>query len=177
MFANYQLSRTYFIQGKLDTALFYAQRELELYPENKRTYYILGLTLGYMNREEEAIDAFGKFIEWKPSTWAGRNDKAWLEFRIGRIDDAITTMTPITVYTDNPWIQNTYGTLLLNKGKYDEAKIAFTYAQRITDAMTEETWGKAYPGNDPRIYGTGLRAMKLSIANNLELIKKEQEKK
>ena len=36
--------------------------------------------------------------------------------------------------------------------------------------MTEEAWGKAYPGNDPRIYKTGLQAMKLSVESNLKLL-------
>ncbi|MBP9866972.1 MAG: hypothetical protein KBC41_02740, partial [Candidatus Pacebacteria bacterium] len=81
MYAHYQLSRTHFIAGDLKNALEEAEIELEIYPENTRTYYILGLTYGYLNLEEEAIDAFSKFIETHPYTWAGRNDKAWLQFR------------------------------------------------------------------------------------------------
>ncbi len=72
--AHYQLSRTYFIQGELDKSLAEAYKELEMYPENFRTHYILGLTLGFMDREEEAIESFGKFIEYKPESWAARND-------------------------------------------------------------------------------------------------------
>jgi hypothetical protein len=42
--------------------------------------------------------------------------------------------------------------------------------------MTEKDWGHAYPGNDPRIYSTGLNAMKTSIAQNFDLIKKNTTK-
>lgn len=170
---HYQLSRSYFIQGDLSKSLTEAKKELELYPDNKRTYYILGLTYGYLNKEKEAIEAFEKFIEWNPGTWAARNDKAWLEFRIGDIDSALTTIEPIAWMVDNPWVQNTYGTLLINKKRYDEAKKALENAKRVTDTMTEKIWGNSYPGNDPRIYDTGLSAMRISIENNIKILEKK----
>lgn len=170
-FAHYQLSRTYFIQGDFEKAVQLAHKEIEIYPENVRTYYILGLTYGYMNREEEAIIAFKKFIEANPYSWAARNDCAWLQFRIGDIDGAMETILPVAlVHRTNPWVQNTWGTLLLNKEQYAEAKEAFNLAKESAGQMTEESWGRAYPGNDPRIYVTGLSAMKTSIENNLALV-------
>ncbi len=57
-FAHYQLSRTYFIQGLFDRSLDEVYKEIEEYPEHYRSFYILGLTLGFMDREEEAIEAF-----------------------------------------------------------------------------------------------------------------------
>lgn len=168
-YAHYQLSRTYFIQGSLGSAVEEAEKELEAYPDNKRAYYILGLTYGYLNQEKKAIEAFGKFIEWQPDSWAARNDKAWLEFRIGDIDAALATIEPVSDKKYNPWVQNTYGTVLLNKKRYKEAKEAFLNAKKSTDTMTAEAWGGAYPGNDPRIYGTGLNAMKKSIEGNFKL--------
>ena len=169
VFAHYQLSRTYFIQGELELSLQEALNELRQHPENKRTYYILGLTYGYLNREVEAIEAFSEFIKAYPESWAARNDMAWLQFRIGDIEGALATLKPVST-VQNPWVQNTYGTLLLNSGKKVEAKEAFLLAEELVSNMNEETWGKAYPGNDPRVYSVGLEAMKLSIAKNLELI-------
>jgi tetratricopeptide (TPR) repeat protein len=172
-FAHYQLSRTYFIQGDFDSALAEAKRELELYPNNSRTFYILGLTYGYMGRENEAIEAFSSFIEANPNSWAARNDKAWLQFRIGDIDGALQTIEPVAIITSNPWVQNTHGTLLLNAGRKVEAKQAFLNALEAVSKMSVESWGNAYPGNDPRIYSTGLSAMKTSIESNLKLIEEE----
>jgi tetratricopeptide (TPR) repeat protein len=169
-YAHYQLSRSYFIRGDLADALGEAQKELEIYPDHARAYYILGLTYGYMNEEDKAIGAFSKFIEANPDSWAARNDKAWLQFRIGDIDGALETINPVAHDKDNPWVQNTYGTLLMNKKRYAEAKEAFLNAKRITDTMTESAWGNAYPGNDPRIYATGLSAMRKSIESNLKVI-------
>jgi tetratricopeptide (TPR) repeat protein len=168
-YAHYQLSRTYFIQGRLQSALFEAQSELALYPDNVRTYYILGLTYGYMNREQEAVDAFSVFIRAYPHSWAARNDKAWLQFRLGDIEAALATIESVA-QVQNPWVQNTYGTLLLNLERHAEAKQAFAVAYQQASLMTEAEWGGAYPGNDPRVYELGLQATKQSIKSNLELL-------
>jgi tetratricopeptide (TPR) repeat protein len=171
-YANHQLSRTYFIQGDLLTSIQIAFKELEIYPDHTSTYYIIGLTYGYMNQEQDAIEAFSKYIDTHPETWAARNDKAWLQFRIGDIDGALATIEPVATSTsiNNPWVQNTYGTLLMNKKRYLKAKEAFARAETAASAMTEASWGIAYPGNDPRIYGTGLSAMRASIKSNQKLV-------
>jgi tetratricopeptide (TPR) repeat protein len=168
-FAHYQLSRVHFIKGNFPMALSEAEHELTLYPNNKRTYYILGLTYGYMNREEEAIAAFSQFIAAYPDSWAARNDKAWLQFRIGDVEGALATILPVKDLR-NPWVQNTYGTLLLNNREKDAAKEALLLAKEITDGMNVTEWGVAYPGNDPRIYQSGLDAMRVSIAKNLSIL-------
>ena len=172
-YAHYQLGRTYFIQGRLQAARNEIYKELELFPENKRSYYMLGLIYGYMHEEKLAIEAFGKFIEWKPESWAARNDKAWLEFRIGDIDAGLETISPVAHLVDNTWVQNTYGVLLMNKGRYTEAKTAFDNAKVAADKLTEEEWGKVYPGNDPRVYGMGLEAMRTNIQNNSTFLEKK----
>lgn len=173
-YAHHQLSRTYFIQGDLQDALDEAKKELELYPNDTSTYYILGLTYGYMNRSYEAIDAFSAYIETHPDTWAGRNDKAWLQFRVGDIDGALATIEPVARnFRYTVWVQNTYCALLIEKERFTDAREACSYAKEAVDKMTEKDWGHAYPGNDPRIYGTGLQAMKTSIEQNLELIHKK----
>ena len=171
-YAHHQLSRTYFISGNLNIALSEAKKELEMYPENTATYYILGLTYGFMNMEEEAIDAFSQFIQYNPDSWAAKNDKAWLQFRIGDIDGSLKTMkSAVLSHGDNPWVLNTYGTLLINKKRYREAGVILEKALAYAKMMTEEEWGNAYPGNDPRIYKVGLQAMISSIQGNLAIVK------
>jgi tetratricopeptide (TPR) repeat protein len=171
-FAHYQLSRTYFIQGKLQESLEEAYIEVALYPDNIRTYYILGLTYGYLNQEQEAIKAFSKFIDGNPNSWAARNDKAWLQFRIGDIKEALETVEPVA-HVYNPWIQNTYGILLLNLQRNEEARRALTLAHSAVLEMTDSEWGAAYPGNDPRTYSTGRQALIQSIESNLKLLAEE----
>lgn len=175
-YAHHQLSRTYFIKGELKQAADEAERELAIYPDDTRTYYVLGLTYGFMNREEDAIVAFSKYIQIYPWSWPARNDKAWLQFRIGDINGALETIEPIAQYFRyTVWVQNTYCALLINKNRYEDAELACQYAKEAADKMTEADWGRSYPGNDPRIYGTGLRAMKMSIEQNMMLIRQNLE--
>lgn len=171
---NYQLGRVHFIKGDSYKSLEYLKAEEMLHPENKRVHYMKGLTYGYLNLEELAIEEFAKFIEWKPESWAARNDKAWLEFRIGKIDDALKTIEPVAHLTDNAWVQNTYGVLLMNKGRYVESKQALEHAKVAANKLTPAEWGKVYPGNDPRVYRQGLRATKKSIEGNLEFVRNKQ---
>lgn len=174
MFAHHQLSRTYFVEGKLDLALKEAHAELVLYPNNTRTYYILGLTYGFMGRELEAISIFSRYIDEYPESWPARNDLAWLQFRIGDIDSALSTIEPVTRYVKTPWVQNTYCALLINKGRYDEAQTACAYALAAVMRMNEADWGHSYPGNDPRIYKNGLEGTRRSIERNLEIIREHE---
>ncbi len=171
-YAHYQLSRTYFIKGDLERAVSEAEKELTLYPNNARTYYMLGLSYGYQNREKDAVDAFAKYLEVYPTSWAARNDKAWLEFRVGNINEAIKTLQPVVeTHIANVWVQNSYCALLIAKRIYDRAEVSCNLAKSAVEQMDEKAWGIAYPGNDPRIYGEGLSATKKSIETNLQIIK------
>ncbi len=171
-YAHYQLSRTYFIRGDLLPALDEARAELKYYPEHTGTYYILGLTYGYLNRNHEAIDAFSEYIETHPGTWAGRNDKAWLQFRIGNIDGALETMEPIAEsFPYTPWVQNTLCALLINKeDRLSDAEKICARAKESISRMTAAEWGRAYPGNHPQIYENGLQSMRESIEHNLAIL-------
>ncbi len=171
-YAHYQLSRTYFIQGRFKRAIEEANNELARFPENDRTYYILGLTYGYMNEEQKAIDAFGKFLESNPLSWAARNDRAWLQFRIGDLEGALATIEPVSSNL-NPWVLNTYGTILLNLGRYEEALEVYGRALAVVGEYTHDHWGSAYPGNDPRVYGVGLENMRQAIEQNYQLAEKK----
>jgi tetratricopeptide (TPR) repeat protein len=174
-FSNYQLARIYFIKGNLNASLYYANKELELYPDHCRTYYIRGLTYGYMNDLDRAIDDFKIFnTSCVTNSWAGHNDLAWFYFRKGDIQNMSNIIEPmVTRYPTNPWVQNTYGIALLNLKKYKEAENAFVQALTYADLMTERSWGTAYPGNNPDIYNQGLEAMRKTIQQNLTLTEKE----
>lgn len=174
-FAHYQLSRTYFIEGDYYSALDEAREELRVFPDHSNTYYIIGLTYGYLNRSYEAIDAFSSYIEAHPSSWAGRNDKAWLQFRLGDIDGALATIEPVVhQFPYTPWVQNTYCALLLNKGQLGEAEQACQNAEQSLKKMTGHDWGRAYPGNDPSIYNAGFEQMKKSVQENLNILDKKR---
>ncbi len=171
-YAFHHLSRTYFIQGDFAQALRYGYQELSLYPNHFTSHYIIGLTYGYMDMPQHAIYAFGQYLVWHPDSWAARNDRAWIQFQIGDIAGAIDTMMPaVTLYPDNPWVANTFCVLLLNQKEYASARASCERAKASARAYTSDTWGEAYPGNDPRLYEEGLARMRGSIESNLALLR------
>lgn len=174
-YAHYQLARLYFIKGDLYRAINEGEQELALYKESDSVYYLLGLSYGFLGQTHLGIDAFSHYIEKNPETWAARNDKAWLQFRIGDFEGALKTIEPVLKYYPlTPWVQNTHCILLINTKKYNQAKSVCEKAKVIIDNMKPEDWGHSYPGNDPRIYEEGLRMMRKSIRDNLLLIPKEE---
>lgn len=180
IWTNYQLSRINFIQGNLDSALSYADKELEFYPNNCRTHYIRGLAYGYMDKLDEAISDFEIFNSCFPDTWAGHNDLAWFWFRKGDMGKVIEVVERTINKNNNaasPWLQNTYGTALMNVGRYKEAENALRMAKYLADNMTVDGWGEAYPGNDPDVYGRGLSSMQVSIQKNLDILYALMQKK
>ncbi len=169
--AHYQIARIYFIHGDFYTALDEINNEIELYPDFKRSYYVRGLIYGYANEPDNAIADFKTFLEWKPESWAGHNDLAWVYFMKGDYKNSAATAREGLVFSpNNVWLLNSLGVALLNEGKLIEAKKALTEALTFADAMTPNDWGMSYPGNNPSVYDDGLTAMKTSIRRNLDLI-------
>jgi tetratricopeptide (TPR) repeat protein len=169
---SYQRGRIAFIEGRFDTAIWFFEKELEYFSNTDQAYYMLGLTYGYTHREFKGIEAFTTFIERHPDNWPSRNDLAWLYFRVGALEEAYRTILPAAqLYGGTPWVENTYGVMLLNKGMKKEAHDAFQRGLATLNLMTNEDWGIAYPGNDPRVYEQGLEQMKQSFLENIELAK------
>ncbi|MDP2655313.1 MAG: tetratricopeptide repeat protein, partial [bacterium] len=114
---------------------------------------------------------FKEFLKWKPDSWAGHNDLAWIYFQEGKYKEARdTALSGLAIAPNNPWLLNSLGVALLNIGDKTGAKDAFTKALEILKTMNEESWGSAYPGNDPMIYGEGFTQMRESIEANLKLL-------
>ncbi len=169
--ANYQLSRVYFVSGDQQKALQYINYELEYYPEFKRSHYIRGLVYGYSGQLPLAVKDFKAFIDWKPDSWAGHNDLAWVYFQQGDFNNAYLTAQEGLKYSpNNPWLLNSIGISAKNLGNRDEAKQAFEQALSAAKGLTAEEWGRAYPGNDPDFYQKGYGNMRATIENNLKLL-------
>jgi hypothetical protein len=169
--ANYQLARLYFVSNKQDKALTYIDRELLYYPEYKRSYYIRGLINGYADNLPAAVEDFKMFLAWKPDSWAGHNDLAWIYFRQGDFANAYETSVEGLRYSPgNPWLLNSVGVALKNLGDKEEAKRAFTLSLQKIEKLTPEVWGRAYPGNDPHFYDMGLSNMRETVETNLQLL-------
>lgn len=170
--AHYQLGRVYFIGGDFYNAIKNIKKEIELYPDFAKSYYMKGLIEGFRfsGNLGVAAESFKKYIELNPVTWAGWNDLSWIYFKSGDYKSAAEAAeNGLEIAEDNVWLLNSLGVSLLNLGKKKQAKEALAKAFNISGNMRPEDWGKAYPGNNPNIYAEGLRQMREAIEYNLEL--------
>lgn len=165
---KYQLGRIYFIRGELTLAVAYFTDQLREQPGYAKAYYMRGLTYGYQNNFELAAADFKTFLASKPESWAAHNDLVWVLFRAGEYGEAEQyARAGLEFSPNNAWLSNALGALLINQGRYAEAVEPLTVAVAGFAAMTEEDWGNAYPGNDPRVYEQGRVASIQSAENNL----------
>lgn len=168
---HYQLARIYFINGNFYKALEEINKEIELYPDFKRSHYVRGLIHGYTYMFPEAESDFKEFLKWKPNSWAGNNDLAWIFFQQGKYAETRdVALAGLAIAPDNVWLLNSLGLALLNTNDKNGAREAFEKALVVIESMSEKDWGVAYPGNDPKIYGKGFSKMKESIEQNLSLL-------
>lgn len=173
--AHYQLARIHFIKGDLDEAIIEINREIELYPEYKRSYYVRGLVYGFLKKYDKAADDFKEFLLWMPDSWAGHNDLVWVLFVKGDFEGAEKYAREGLYHAPhNPWLSNALGVILMNKGEYEESKKYLLQAQEGFAQLTPEQWGRAYPGNNPLIYEEGQRASLGSAEENLRLLEEKQ---
>lgn len=168
--AHYQLGRLHFINGRFGSALAETDTALRLDPDFKKAYYMYGLINGYISDFDQAIWGFDEFIERDSFNWAGYNDLAWIYFKKGDYQKTREVAEAGLKHAErNPWLQNIYGTALLNLGEKTAAREAFRIALEESEKMSEEDWGQAYPGNNPEIYSAGLAETKKVIRHNLDL--------
>lgn len=167
---HYQLARLYFIQGNFFEAKKEIDKELLLFPDYKRSYYVRGLINGYAGKYAEAEADFKSFLAWKPESWAGHNDLVWIYFTKGDYKNAEHYAREGLQYApDNPWLNNALGVALLNLKEYSESALYLQKALQRFEQMTPADWGIAYPGNNPSLYQKGFDSTKDTIKKNLKL--------
>lgn len=176
--AWYQLGRIDFIEGRFDSALYKFEKQKEYFGDTlPNVYYMIGLTYGFKARRtddpddwQKGIDAFSHYIIYEPDSPWPRVDLSWIYFSQGRFEEMIPILEEGLVYSpQNPWLLNMYGLALLNTGKSGEALEAFESADVHAASITEEKWGKSYPGNNPSDWGAGLASFRDVIKKNIEL--------
>lgn len=169
--AYYQRGRIYFINGRFIAALSDIKTVLTLNPEFKKAYYMYGLVNGYAGDLDQAEYGFKEFIKRDSFNWAGHNDLAWIYFKQGDLEKTMLAAEAGLVHAPtNVWLNNIYGTALMNLGEKEQAKAAFEKALEKSKEMTGADWGIAYPGNDPALYETGIEETRSVIKHNLSLL-------
>lgn len=166
--ANYQLGRVYFIKGDFSAAWYFIEREIKYHPDFPKSYYMRGLVFGYVDALHIAEKDFLKFLSYKADSWAGWNDLAWVYFKKGdfRLMEA-ASRTGLMHSPNNPWLLNSLGLALYNQDRAEEARNLFAASALKFEDIGPSGWGKAYPGNDPRIYKEGFNETLKTVRNNL----------
>lgn len=170
--AWHQLARIDFLRGDFLSALYDINQQIALHGDKPvNAYYVRGLISGYSGHLDEAAADFQYFLEKKPTSWAGRNDLAWIYFQKGDYRGVESVaLTGLEYHPDNPWLLISLGVALLNLDRKIEAKTVFERARDEAGKLTPAIWGIAYPGNNPESYASGLENMKQSIDFNLKLV-------
>lgn len=174
----HQYGRTDFLVGDFHNAIFKFEKQIEYFGDAlPNVHYMLGLTYGYLARETKAADdwaraeaEFRTYLEFDPvSPWA-RTDLSWVLFSEGKYEDMKPVIEEgLLVQPRHPWLLNMYGLALLNTGDREGARLFFTSALEQARALTVESWGMAYPGNDPEAWPIGLEEMRKTIQENLNI--------
>ncbi len=171
LWANYQLARVLFVEGKFDEALAAINKELEYHPNNLRALYVRGLIFAYSNNLPAAETDFERFVAWVPTEWAGYNDLAWVLGQRGKYTEAKKVMEEAFIKAKdaetNPWLWNTLGVQELNLAEFQSAARSFEKAEELAAVLTEEEWRAAYPGNNPGTIHEGLEEFQSAIEANL----------
>lgn len=176
--AWHQLGRIDFLEGDFNTAIERFDQQRALFgDELPSVHYMLGLVYGFRAKYwgdqsdwDRAAAAFETFIEFEPEAPWPRVDLAWVYFAQGKYEEMKPTLEVGLMYDpENPWLNNMYGLALLNTGEKQLAHEHFIKAEESAKGLTAETWGKAYPGNDPGAWPAGLEAFRSALEKNIAL--------
>jgi len=171
-YVQHQLARIAFLEGDYNVALWRINREFAVNPNpHPSSQYVRGLIYGYMGQYGNSIEGFRAYLEADPTNWAAVNDYAWVLLKAGRQEEALAAIEEvIALWPKNPWLLNSAAIAAYEVGEYERAR---GYAERAAEhvrGLTKREWLVAYPGNDPRIAGDGIAALKKSILNNMHTI-------
>lgn len=169
---NWQLARIYFLENNLIAAEHRASLAIADAPNDPRAYYVRGLIRGFAGDIDGAIEDYKRDLALRPNSWATWNDLAWLYFTKGDYAETARVARDGLKHTppENPWLNNALGVALYNLGDIDGARAALLVAKKSAWEMLPESWGRAYPGNDPREYARGLASFRAAIDKNIALL-------
>lgn len=168
--AYHQRARIAFLRGDFNEALSLIEKQItEHGPSFMSSYYIRGLIHGYRKEFAEAERDFKAFLTWDPHNWAALNDLAWVYFAQGKFEEAgAASLRGLAIAPQNPWLHMMYGMSRFNSGAESQALSHLYQARGFAKNLTDSDWVRAYPGNDPRIAGKGLQALRATIEDNIE---------
>ncbi len=107
---------------RLDVMETDLRRVIELKPEHAHAYNALGYTLAERNlRLPEAYELVQKALKFSPNDAFIQDSLGWVQFRMGRMDEALATLQGAYQLRRDPEIAAHLGEILWAKGNRDEA--------------------------------------------------------
>lgn len=98
------------------------RRVIELKPEHAHAYNALGYTLAERNqRLDEAYELVQKALKFAPNDAFIQDSLGWVQFRLGRVDEALKTLREAHNQRRDPEIAAHLGEILWAKGEREEA--------------------------------------------------------
>ena len=108
--------------NKLDSMEADLRRVIELRPEHAHAYNALGYTFADRNhRLDEAYELVQKALKFAPNDVFIQDSLGWVQFRLGRTDEALRTLKKAYQARRDPEIAAHLGEILWAKGERDEA--------------------------------------------------------
>ncbi len=108
--------------NKLDVMEADLRRVIELKPEHAHAYNALGYTFAERNlRLNEAYELVQKALKFLPNDAFIKDSLGWVQFRLGRVDEALQTLRDAHQQRRDPEIAAHLGEILWAKGEREEA--------------------------------------------------------
>jgi tetratricopeptide (TPR) repeat protein len=125
-------------KGRVDEAITYFQKALQINPDYAEAHNNLGNILLKMGKVDEAITHYQKALQIKPDNAVIRNNLGNALLVMGKVDEAITHyQKTLQINPDYAEAHNSLGSALLQKGKMDEAMVHFQTALEINPDFAE----------------------------------------
>ena len=135
------------------------------------SYYVRGLTLGFLGRYDEGSKDFAYYLRQDSSRWPPYEDYSWLLLKADRPAEALTVLQDgIAKFPNNPWLLNSRASALYELGRLGDARTSAQAAMTAAHSVTTEDWMKVNPGNDPNMAPVGIQKLRDVIEHNITLI-------
>jgi len=130
--AHYNLGVALAKCGRVEEALTYSRKALEIEPDFAEAYNNLGTALGQCGRFDEAITCLRRALEIKPDFAEAHNNLGNALAGRGQMDEAIAHYRKaLKIKPDFAEAHNDFGVLLGQRGRFDEAATHFRQALKI----------------------------------------------
>jgi protein O-mannosyl-transferase len=136
--AHNNLGVIYFDRGRVDEAMAYCRKALEIQPDSANAHFNLGRIFLRQGRLDEAAAHFQRALEIQPNDARAHSDLGLVLLQKGQTDEAMAhCLKALEIQPDFAEAHYNFGNALLQKGQLDEAIVQFQKALEIQPDSAE----------------------------------------